>query len=73
LYDGAVRGLRTSPSPASSTPRACLASASGDATADGFPVGVQLIAPFGRDWDLMSIAKVYETAYPWSGRWPRTP
>lgn len=42
----------------------------GDPTADGLPVGFQLIAPFGQDWDLMSVAKAYETAYPWAGRWP---
>jgi amidase len=45
-------------------------SASGDASADGFPVGVQLIAPLGQDWTLISVAKAYETAYPWAGRWP---
>jgi amidase len=45
-------------------------SAYGDATADGFPVGVQLIAPLGQDWTLISVAKAYETAYPWAGRWP---
>jgi aspartyl-tRNA(Asn)/glutamyl-tRNA(Gln) amidotransferase subunit A len=42
----------------------------GDPTVDGLPVGFQLIAPFGGDWDLMSVAKAYETAYPWADRWP---
>ncbi len=39
-------------------------------TSDGLPVGFQLIAPFGRDWDLLSVAKAYETAHPWADRWP---
>lgn len=42
----------------------------GDPTADGLPVGFQLIAPFDQDWSLMSVAKAYETAYPWANRWP---
>ena len=39
-------------------------------TSDGLPVGFQLIAPFGKDWDLVSVAKAYETAHPWAARWP---
>lgn len=42
----------------------------GDPTADGLPVGFQLIAPFGADWDLLAVAKAYETAHPWADRWP---
>ncbi len=41
-----------------------------DPTADGLPVGFQLIAPFGEDWRLISVAKAYEAAYPWADRWP---
>lgn len=37
---------------------------------DGMPIGFQLIAPFGRDWQLVSIAKLFEDAYPWAQRWP---
>ncbi|MBF9235484.1 amidase [Microvirga alba] len=41
-----------------------------DPTPDGLPVGFQLIAPFGADWSLLSVAKDYEEAYPWADRWP---
>jgi aspartyl-tRNA(Asn)/glutamyl-tRNA(Gln) amidotransferase subunit A len=34
------------------------------------PIGFQLVAPFGQDWQLLSMAKSYETAFPWSQRWP---
>jgi len=42
-----------------------------DPAADGMPIGFQLIAPFGADWDLLSVAKQYEEAYPWADRWPQ--
>lgn len=41
-----------------------------DPAADGMPIGFQLIAPFGRDWRLLSIAKLFETAHPWAYRRP---
>lgn len=37
---------------------------------EGLPIGFQVIAPFGRDWDLISLAKLYETAHPWADRRP---
>ena len=36
--------------------------------ADGLPRGVQLIAPFGRDDLLISVAAALEVAEPWAGR-----
>lgn len=43
----------------------------GDPGEDGLPIGFQLIAPFGADWDLLTIARQYEDAYPWAHRWPQ--
>ncbi len=37
---------------------------------DGMPIGFQVVAPFGRDWDLLAIAKRYEEHHPWAERWP---
>lgn len=37
---------------------------------NGLPVGFQLIAGFGGDWDLLSIARQYEAAHPWADSWP---
>ena len=36
--------------------------------ADGLPRGVQLIAPFGRDDLLISVAAALEVVEPWAGR-----
>jgi len=41
-----------------------------DPADDGMPIGFQLIAPFGRDWQLISIAKMFEAAHPWAHRRP---
>jgi aspartyl-tRNA(Asn)/glutamyl-tRNA(Gln) amidotransferase subunit A len=41
-----------------------------DPSVDGLPIGFQLIAPFGQDWRLLSVAKNYETHFPWQSRWP---
>lgn len=41
-----------------------------DPSADGLPIGFQLVAPFGKDWRLLSIAKNYETHFPWLEHWP---
>ena len=38
--------------------------------ADGVPVGIQLIGPFGADWGLIAMARQYEAQYPWAQRWP---
>lgn len=38
------------------------------ATGDGLPVGVQLVAPFGRDDVLIRLAARLEEAMPWAGR-----
>ena len=37
---------------------------------DGLPIGVQLIAPFGREDVLIRLASQLEAAEPWSGRRP---
>lgn len=34
-------------------------------SSNGMPIGFQLIAPFGADWSLVSIAKLYEETHPW--------
>jgi amidase len=39
-------------------------------TADGLPVGSQLVAPFGREDLLFRVAAQLEQAIPWSGRRP---
>lgn len=41
-----------------------------DPSDEGIPIGFQLIAPFGNDWQLLSIARLFEQAYPWADRWP---
>ncbi|ANT63710.1 hypothetical protein AYJ57_24880 (plasmid) [Salipiger sp. CCB-MM3] len=41
-----------------------------DPAADGMPIGFQMIAPFGQDWDLVTLAKHYEEAHPWAQRRP---
>jgi amidase len=40
-------------------------------TTDGLPVGVQLVAAYGRDDLLLSVATQVEAAAPWAGRRPR--
>lgn len=42
-----------------------------DPAEDGMPIGFQLIAPFGRDWQLLSIAKLFEDTHPWAHKWPQ--
>lgn len=41
-----------------------------DPSADGLPIGFQLVAPFGADWKLVAMARQYETAHPWAQHWP---
>jgi len=38
-------------------------------SAAGLPIGFQLIAPWGRDEDLIGIAAEYEAAHPWPMSW----
>lgn len=40
-------------------------------TRDGLPVGVQLVAAYGREDLLLSVAAQIEQAAPWSERRPR--
>lgn len=37
---------------------------------DGLPIGVQLVAPYGREDLLVRLAAQLEQALPWSQRWP---
>ncbi len=39
-------------------------------TADGLPIGVQLVAAFGREDLLLQVASQLEAALPWSERRP---
>jgi aspartyl-tRNA(Asn)/glutamyl-tRNA(Gln) amidotransferase subunit A len=38
--------------------------------ADGRPIGVQIVAPFGHDAVVLEIAQRLETLAPWADRWP---
>ena len=37
---------------------------------DGLPIGVQLVAAYGREDLLIRVAAQLEQAQPWAGRWP---
>ena len=39
-------------------------------SADGLPIGVQLIGPYGSDDLLLEVGAAFEAAAPWVGRWP---
>lgn len=41
-----------------------------DPSKDGLPIGVQLVAGYGRDDLLLDLGAAYEVAAPWAGRWP---
>lgn len=38
-------------------------------SSSGLPIGFQLVAPWGRDEDLLAIAADYEAAHPWPMSW----
>jgi aspartyl-tRNA(Asn)/glutamyl-tRNA(Gln) amidotransferase subunit A len=37
----------------------------------GVPIGMQMVARYGADEALLSLARAFESAQPWSDRWPR--
>lgn len=37
---------------------------------EGLPIGLQMIAGYGRDLDLLDFASIFEATQPWSERWP---
>lgn len=39
-------------------------------SAEGLPIGMQLIGAYGADELLLDVGAAYEAADPWSGRWP---
>lgn len=52
---------------AAGLPAICLPA---DPSPDGMPIGFQLVAPFGADWRLLSVARSFEAAHPWADRRP---
>jgi len=40
-------------------------------SADGLPIGTQLVAPYAREDMLLRVGAQLEEAQPWSGRRPR--
>lgn len=64
---GAIWGLWTMPSSVSGQPAIALPL---HRTADGLPVGVQLVADYGREDVLLRVAAQLEAAQPWAARWP---
>lgn len=52
---------------AAGIPAICLPA---DPSPDGMPIGFQLVAPFGADWRLLSVARSFEAAHPWADRRP---
>jgi aspartyl-tRNA(Asn)/glutamyl-tRNA(Gln) amidotransferase subunit A len=39
-------------------------------SADGLPIGMQLIGPYGSDSMLLDLGQAYEAVAPWAQRWP---
>jgi aspartyl-tRNA(Asn)/glutamyl-tRNA(Gln) amidotransferase subunit A len=39
-------------------------------SADGLPIGFQLIGRYGSDEELLDLGSTYETRQPWADRWP---
>jgi aspartyl-tRNA(Asn)/glutamyl-tRNA(Gln) amidotransferase subunit A len=39
-------------------------------SAEGLPIGFQLIGAYGADWPLVALARQFEAAHPWADRWP---
>jgi aspartyl-tRNA(Asn)/glutamyl-tRNA(Gln) amidotransferase subunit A len=39
-------------------------------SADGLPIGMQLVGPFGADLAVFRLAKLFQETAPWSGRFP---
>lgn len=39
-------------------------------SAQGLPIGMQIVGPFGSDLAVFQMARQFEAAAPWSGRWP---
>ena len=40
-------------------------------SANGLPIGFQLVAPWGRDEELLALAAAFEAAHPWPMSWDR--
>lgn len=64
---GALWGLWTMPYSVSGQPAISLPL---HWTGDGLPIGVQLVADYGREDVLLRLAAQLEAAQPWAHRWP---
>jgi aspartyl-tRNA(Asn)/glutamyl-tRNA(Gln) amidotransferase subunit A len=42
-------------------------------SSSGLPIGMQLVGQFAQDDLVCAVARQFERAYPWSGRWPALP
>jgi aspartyl-tRNA(Asn)/glutamyl-tRNA(Gln) amidotransferase subunit A len=41
-----------------------------DPSAEGLPIGLQMIGRFGSDQELLELGQAYEAVAPWAHRWP---
>jgi amidase len=69
IYRGLPMGVFTAPLNAIGNPAISLPLGWSE---DGLPIGVQLVAPLGREDVLLRVAAQLEAAHPWADRFPET-